>query len=160
MQEFHLKDPAGNSSLRNQAAGIAQGCPLSPYLFIIVQSVMFYDIDKRIDGLHADIREPEYLVCRDLLYADDTMLLSSDSGKLQTLLDIVIDEGKRYGLDLNWGKTVCMNVCNDGVIFSPTGAPLTVVEQAVYLGGLLNVKCIAKPEVTRIIGEAKGCFQN
>jgi len=88
------------------------------------------------------------------------MLLSSDSGKLQTLLDIVIDEGKRYGLDLNWGKTVCMNVCNDGVIFSPTGAPLTVVEQAVYLGGLLNVKCIAKPEVTRRIGEAKGCFQN
>ena len=87
-RSFILKDPAGNSSQRTQAAGIAQGCPLSPYLFIIVQSVMFFDIDKRMASLHEDIVVPEYLVYRDLLYADDTMLISSDSGKLQTFLDI------------------------------------------------------------------------
>ena len=34
------------------------------------------------------------------------------------------------------------------------------MEQAVYLGGLLNVKCIAKPEATRTLGEAKAAFKN
>eukprot|EP00959_Pyramimonas_sp_CCMP1952_P192342 4021919-Pyramimonas_sp.AAC.1 len=111
-------------------------------------------------SLHEDIVEPEYLVCRDLLYADDTMLISSDSGKLQTFLDIVIDEGRRYGLDLNWDKTVCMRLHNSGIISSPTGAPLKTVEQAVYLGGLLNVHCVAQPEVTRRVGEAKATFKS
>ena len=159
-RSFVLRDPVVNSSQRPQAAGIAQGCPLSPYLFIIVQSVMFYDVDNRMAGLHAAVREPDYLACSDLLYADDTMLLSSDSGKLQTLLNTVIDEGARYGLDLNLDKTVCMRVHNTGALRSPTGAPLKIVEQAVYLGGLLNVKCSAKPEVTRRIGEAKSLFKS
>eukprot|EP00959_Pyramimonas_sp_CCMP1952_P144549 3025546-Pyramimonas_sp.AAC.1 len=35
---FTILDHCGKSSQRRQAAGIAQGCPLSPYLFIIVQT--------------------------------------------------------------------------------------------------------------------------
>ena len=94
-RNFVLRDPVANSRERPQAAGIAQGCPLSPYLFVIVQSVMFFDVDGRMVGLHSDIQEPDYLACSDILYADDTMLLSSDSGKLQALLNTVIDEGAR-----------------------------------------------------------------
>ena len=52
-----------------------------------------------------------------------------------------------------------MRVHNTGTVISPTGAPLKIVDQAVYLGGLLNVKCSAKPEVTRRIGEAKSVFK-
>ena len=34
------------------------------------------------------------------------------------------------------------------------------IVQAVYLGGVLNTHCIAKPEITRRLGEARGVFQS
>ena len=40
---FSIVDHTGNSTEREQRAGIAQGCPLSPYLFIAVQTVMLHD---------------------------------------------------------------------------------------------------------------------
>ena len=76
-RRYALKGPAGSSSVRKHAAGIAQGCPLLPYVFIIVQSVMVFDIGKRMDGVHNDIREPEYLVRRCILYAGASMLFSA-----------------------------------------------------------------------------------
>ena len=128
-------------------------------LFIIVQSVMFFDIDAKMEGRFTDVREPEYLLCNDLLYADDTMLTSSDARKLQAVLDAVIDEGRRYGLELNWAKTVAMQIHNDGNIYTPTGDPVQLVDQVVYLGGLLTTQVTAKPEVSRRIGEARGIFK-
>ena len=59
---FTIVDHCGNSSERLQAAGIAQGCPLSPYLFIIVQTVMLADV---FSGLQL-LQEPDYIVTRDI----------------------------------------------------------------------------------------------
>ena len=120
---------------------------------------MFFDIDAKMEGRFTDVREPEYLLCNDLLYADDTMLTSSDARKLQAVLDAVIDEGRRYGLELNWAKTVAMQIHNDGNIYTPTGDPVQLVDQVVYLGGLLTTQVTAKPEVSRRIGEARGIFK-
>ena len=110
MRRFVLKDPKGDSSVRAQSAGIAQGCPLSPYLFILVQTVLLHDVDGRMKVQGRGHAEPEYIVSEDVLYADDTLLVSSNAAKLQRRLDTVVDEGKRYGLELNWGKTVLMKV--------------------------------------------------
>ena len=88
------------------------------------------------------------------------MLTSSCADKLQSLLDAVIYEGKWYGLELNWKKTVLMRVRNTGSLGDPSGNTLAVVEQAVYLGGLLNTGCTAKPEFTRRLGEARGVFKS
>eukprot|EP00959_Pyramimonas_sp_CCMP1952_P146527 3067067-Pyramimonas_sp.AAC.1 len=63
---FIIVDHTGHSSHRQQRAGIAQGCPLSPYLFIIIQTVMLHDA---FGDLHLQ-QEPAYLgiarhsVCR------------------------------------------------------------------------------------------------
>ena len=103
--------------------------------------------------------EPEYVVCCDLLYADDTVLLSASPVKLQMILCLIIREGEKYGLELNWKKTVMMRVRNNGQVYSPDGHELKSVEQAVYLGGLLNTTVNSKPEVTRRIGEAKRVFK-
>ena len=72
-REFFIQDYCGDSSTCPQHAGIAQGCPLSPFLLIIVQSVMFYDIYNNVQL----VPDAPYVVTNDLLYADDTVLLSS-----------------------------------------------------------------------------------
>ena len=41
---FCIKDGEGLSTERDQKNGIRQGCPLSPYLFIILMTAMFLDV--------------------------------------------------------------------------------------------------------------------
>ena len=64
-RKFILRDSCGNSSERRQEAGIAQGCPLSPYLFILVQTVLLWDVDSRLQeesALRNFPEEPAYVV--------------------------------------------------------------------------------------------------
>ena len=48
VRKFIVRDGATTSSQKIQQAGIAQGCPLSPYLFVIVMSVLLEAVDKKI----------------------------------------------------------------------------------------------------------------
>ena len=161
---FVLKDGCQDSTQRQQRAGIAQGCLLSPYLFIIVQSVLLHDVDQRLgEQLRERQRvlvEPDYVVCTDLLYADDTLLFSSNVSKLQTHMELLVDEGSRYGLELNWEKTVAMNILNDGVLTQPNGEPVKKISQTVYLGGMISSVATAAPEVSRRLGEARGSIKS
>ena len=68
VRRFTIIDHAGKSGLHDQSAGIAQGCPLSPYLFIAVQTVMMHDVLRDLQLRD----EPSYVVTRDVLYADST----------------------------------------------------------------------------------------
>ena len=120
---------------------------------------MFHDIDKLYNELGIHFVEPGYVVCNDVLYADDTMLVSGSAVKIQLLLDFTIKVGKQYGLDLNWSKTVVMRINNDGLVLDPSLQPIKHVRQAVYLGGLLHINADSKPEVTRRLGEARGVFR-
>ena len=52
---------------------------------------MFHDIYKLV---HLD-EEPPFLITQDLLYADDTALLSGSQKNLQVLLDVVVSEGAK-----------------------------------------------------------------
>ena len=78
------KDPTfeTTSSMGEKAAGVVgsgirQGCPLSPYLFIMVLTVIFEDVDYALlaQGQPVStwsVARPVY----DLEYADDTLFLS------------------------------------------------------------------------------------
>jgi hypothetical protein len=92
------------SKLYKQATRIRQGCPLSPYLFLVVMTVMFDDIHKddkqnlikhRMQGTNYD----------EVLYADDTICVSTNTMALNKLLASIEEEANKYGLTLN--KTKC-----------------------------------------------------
>ena len=88
------KDPtfATTSSMGEKAegvvgSGIRQVCPLSPYLFIMVLAVIFEDVDYALlaQGQPVNtwsVARPVYA----LEYADDTLLLSLTTTKLQRIL--------------------------------------------------------------------------
>ena len=158
-----MRDACGNSSQRFQRAGIAQGCPLSPYLFILVQTVLLSDVDNILASRgHGRLwpEEPPHIVCSDILYADDTILLSSVASKLQMHLDILVEEGAKYGLELNWDKTVLLNINTEAELARPSGDKVTRVDRAVYLGSVLTASASAVPELSRRLGEASGCFKS
>jgi hypothetical protein len=72
-----VADNGRTSTPQGARAGIRQGCPLSPFLFVIVLHCIFADTDELLQskGVHPNLLSP----CRplyDLEYADDVILMS------------------------------------------------------------------------------------
>ena len=83
--------------------GVRQGCPLSPYLFILAAEVMAKAIrnNKNIKGISVNNQEVKISQ-----YADDTTLILDGSLKsLSYSLDLLDDFGQVSGLKLNDRKT-------------------------------------------------------
>ena len=90
---FYVSLQKTTSDTHAQHSGIRQGCPLSPYLFVMVMSALWTDLHKAIPT-----------ASKELLYADDTLLYSTSPKKLETTLRQVETESHRYGLALNYNK--------------------------------------------------------
>ena len=86
------------SDWHTQHTGIRQGCPLSPYLFVIVMSAMWADINRTLgyDTREHYIRrtEAEDTVTNELLYADDTLIYHPRPRQLTLTLAIIITESE------------------------------------------------------------------
>ena len=99
---FTVQGRSDHTALGTVSSGIRQGCPLSPYLFVIVLSVIFQDLDARLleKGIPTNTwseGNPIY----DLEYADDTLLLSLTTPQLQNFLRELEGEAQLYGMRLN-----------------------------------------------------------
>eukprot|EP00959_Pyramimonas_sp_CCMP1952_P265945 5560464-Pyramimonas_sp.AAC.1 len=107
-RRFHVADGFSTSRQRRQRSGISQGCPLSPFLFIMVMTVALNDaVDNLGSGAKADM-DAGYMSA--LLYAGDTLLVGRSQEHLQQLLDAVFMAGGRAGMDLHWDKFQLMQI--------------------------------------------------
>lgn len=141
------------SAFHPVSAGVRQGDPLSPLLFIIF-----------IDGLAAALRETgvglnlgdSTLV--DLLFADDVALLSDTVEGLQTLINVVDNYCRKWRLILNTGKTkvVVFNPSREGVHYEwdYRGESLEQVPSYKYLGVWFHESLSWKLHIEKLV--AKG----
>ena len=86
--------------------GVRQGCPLSPYLFILSAEVLAISIRNNSDIKGISVNDEEIKISQ---YADDTTLILDGSRKsLLSALKMLDDFSKASGLRLNDKKTEAM----------------------------------------------------
>ena len=82
--------------------GVRQGCPLSPYLFILSSEILSNKIRQDLNIKGIKIYENEIKLSQ---FADDTNLFNADLASLERALKITDDFGRIAGLSLNVKKT-------------------------------------------------------
>ena len=106
---FYVAEAGYESPTFKASTGIRQGCPLSPFLFVSVLTLLFEEVDKELSiknitntiVLH---RRPLY----DLEYADDVALFHAHLPSLQVIIRTLEEIAPKYGLQMNLLKTVHM----------------------------------------------------
>ena len=78
-RQFYIEMDGNESKWKTKKTGIRQGCTLSPYLFLVLMTVIFADVHSDAE-LRANLIEnrPPGLEFDEVLYADDTIFVSTD----------------------------------------------------------------------------------
>jgi len=85
-RSFVVADGGKESDPRPQRAGISQGCPLSPFLFGMVMTVLMHDARSMLSNAASHACTKGEL--EEVLFADDTLLITWKS-KWQQLRNVV-----------------------------------------------------------------------
>ena len=82
-------------------------------------------------------------ICTDLDYADDVSLLASMLEILVLALEILHEESSQIGLEINWSKTITLQVFDDTSTppskVSVLDHDVEVVDSFIYLGSCIYV---------------------
>ena len=157
--QFCVEIDGETSAWHTQAAGIRQGCPLSPYLFIILMTVLFKDVhrihkphtvDTRVTGTSFD----------EVLYADDTILISESERAVEKALAAIEKEGGKYGMKLNKAKCELLAFGQVRPIRLTEGSKLKPKEEVRYLGCALNNKADSSKELQKRIADCMVVLNN
>ena len=151
--QFAIRDSEGKSGYRKQRTGIRQGCPLSPYLFVLLMTVMFNDIHNELDS-KIIAGKLDHFRYHEILYADDTLIIGKRAREVNMIIKAIEKESAKYNMKLNKGKCnhIDMN-CKADVKFEG-GAKLDKLDKAVYLGGTITEKALKTAEIQTRLGKA------
>ena len=154
---FLVTDCGEPSDRHRQSSGICQGCPLSPFLFIIVMTILMDVARSELSPQAKESIGEQQLY--DVLYADDTIILGTSAPCVEELASAIERAGKQFGMSLHWGKTQGLSVCTETNLRNSQGDLVTDDGSLTYLGGLLTGDGRADSELSRRIGMATGDFR-
>ena len=143
--EFAITEMGKGSSERRQYSGIRQGCPLSPYLFVIVMTVIVRDMNNKLTqeerGILKQKEQPLGMEGYDkLLYADDTIILTSTKQAAEVILHKIQEESSRYNMKFNQNKCILLGMNSFGSVQYLDGGYMPIADRAPYLGTEMSAK--------------------
>ena len=152
LPQFRVKLGDSTSDWNIQSTGIRQGCPLSPYLFIILMTVLFRDVH---DGLDPSRQTIDGLSFTQLLYADDTALVTTSAPSMNKLVAKIDTWAEHFGLKFNFSKGVAMNYNTPFATKFKNGEQISTADETLYLGAIIRKDHSVRSEITRKFG---ACF--
>ena len=150
--QFRVKMGNEESNWKTQTTGIRQGCPLSPYLFIILMTVLFRDVR---DGLNIGNQAVEGMDFHELLYADDTALITTTAPSMNKLVSKIDTCAEHFGLKFNYTKCVAINYNTPYSTKFKNGDKIPSGMETVYLGATIRKDHNVRREISKRIGT---CF--
>ena len=149
--------PEGNTDIFKIDAGVLQGDPLAPFLFIVCLHYALRTSIGTSDGLTLKRRRsrrapPDLLP--ELAFADDIALVEDTINKAEAFLHKVEIATQTIGLFLNAGKTKVMhlNPNTNNIIRSLNGDEIEKVDDFLYLGGYTNTTSDINSRITKAWG--------
>ena len=147
---FQVTHKDKSSTWLPQRTGIRQGCPLSPYLFILTMHALFHDVQKRYnDPRHS--KSFQGINFHELLYADDTLIVAKSFASATKYLHLIEEESDYLELNLNRSKCCYIAYNCQGQIRFQNGEAMKSSEETTYLGASVTQHIDPKHEIRKRI---------
>ena len=139
-----VKEMGETFSERRQHSGIRQGCPLSPYLFIIVTAAIIKDINSKLTHEERHILSNEQPLGMEgqnkLLYANGTIILASSKQAAEITPHKIQEEPNIYNMKLNQNKCILLGMNSLGGVQYLDRGYVPMADRAPCLGTNMSAK--------------------